>query len=344
MGNAVVADFVLPDVTLQCGRLVRSLRLRYQDHGEPPHGRGRGAILFPTWFGATHTSNGWIVGPGRALDTDRYRVIVVNALGNGASSSPSNEPQLMEGSRPVPISLLDNVLAQRALLDALGVQRVRAVVGRSMGAQVALQWGCRFPRDMDRIVAFCGTAATTPHNRVLLDAMAAAIEHSPDGRGIALAARVYASAVLSPDFFNLALWRGRGSDSESAWIEAQVVAGLQRMAAMDVLCLLRSWREASVAANPRFGGDLSAALGAIEAPTLLIPIDTDAIFRPQDIVPMAKQIAPSLVWTLRSPWGHRAAAPHSDPHDIRRLEAVLRRFLDTDGTPIDAELGVLRPF
>ncbi len=337
----VVSDFVLPDVTLQCGKRVTSLRLRYCDHGTPARGEG-GTVLFPTWFGATHTANEWIIGPGRALDTDRHRVIVVNALGNGQSSSPSNHAGLLDEGRPVPISLLDNVLAQRALLDSLGIPHLHAVVGRSMGAQVALQWGCRFPDAMDRLIAFCGTARTTPHNRVLLDAMAAAIEQAPDADGLGVAARIYASAVLSPDFYNGALWRATGASSQEAWIQTHVVAGLQRLHALDVLCLLNTWRTADITANAHTGHDLVSALGRIRARTLLIPIDRDALFRHEDIAPMADALPDAQVWTLRSAWGHRAAAPQSDPEDIRQLQSVVARFLQQ---PVSsAAVGPLWPF
>lgn len=337
----VVSDFVLPDTTLQCGRQVRSLRLRYCDHGVPAQSGG-GTVLFPTWFAGTHTANEWIIGPGRALDTDRYRVIVVNALGNGQSSSPSNHAELLDEGRPVPIGLLDNVLAQRALLDSLGIPRLHAVVGRSMGAQVALQWGSLFPDAMDRLIAFCGTARTTPHNRVLLDAMVAAIEQAPDAHGLGVAARIYASAVLSPDFYNRALWQTTGASSQDAWIETHVVAGLQRLHPLDVLCLLNTWRTADIAANHHFGHDLPSALGRIRARTLFIPIDQDALFRAEDIAPMADALHDAQLWTLRSAWGHRAAAPQSDPEDIRQLQSVVARFLQQ---PLPgAAVGPLWPF
>jgi homoserine O-acetyltransferase len=337
----VVSDFVLPEATLQCGRPVGSLRIRYCDHGVPAQGEG-GTILFPTWFAATHTANEWIVGPGRALDTNRYRVIVVNALGNGQSSSPSNHPELLDEGRPVPISLLDNVLAQRALLSSLGLSHLHAVVGRSMGAQVALQWGCLFPQAMDMLIAFCGTAVTTPHNRVLLDAMTAAIEQAPDGEGLEVAAKIYASAVLSPDFYNNALWRTAGSSTLEAWIASQVVSGFLRMHAVDVLSLLHTWRTADISDNVHFGHDLPTALRSIQASTLLIPIDRDGIFRCEDIAPMAAVIPNAQVWTLRSAWGHRAAAPLGDPEDIRQLQSVIAQFLNR---PVSgAAIGPLWPF
>lgn len=318
----------IPHLTLQSGRQVRDLQLAYVMHGQL-NARRDNAILFPTWFAGTSAANAWIVGTGQALDPQRHCVIVVNAFGNGLSSSPSNHPELVHEGRPVPVSLLDNVCAQHDLVRALGIERLQAVVGRSMGAQQALQWACWYPEATERVFAFCGTPATTLHNRILLEAMAAPLEACLRGdldaqRALEQAALVYAPWVVSHGFFNERCW---GEGSAEDWIARSVTAPFSGFHPMDLLSLVRTWQQADISRNERFDGDLVRALRAIRAPVLLVPIAGDLIFPPQDFEAAERHIAGVRSSALRSRWGHRAAAPGSDPADIARLQAELAAFL-----------------
>lgn len=323
----MVKDHELGPFDLQCGLRTNRLRLRYEQHGQLNADRSN-AILFPTWFAGRHTANRWIIGSGRALDTDRFCIIVVNALGNGESSSPSNDAQLLVDGQPVAISLFDNVRAQHDLVRALGIEKLHAAVGRSMGAQQALQWGCLYPKMVDRVFAFCGVPRTTPHNRLLLDAMAHALlaQEEADGAAVALAARIYAPWVLSHEFF-----AGPMADpschSAEEWVDRHLVDTLQAFHRLDLLTLVRTWQTADISLNPVFNGDLRAALAAIHAPTLLMPISHDLIFRPQDFEVAQAHILRAESHLLYSHWGHRAAAPGGSAKDVATLERTLKRFL-----------------
>lgn len=310
---------VIPRFVLQSGQEVRDLRLRYTVHGTLDARRAN-AILFVTWFAGTGEANRWIIGPGRGLDTDRFCAIVVDALGNGRSSSPSNHEPLAQAS----ISLLDNVRAQQTLIEALGIERLHAVVGRSMGAQQALQWACWFPDAMERVFAFCGTPATTPHNRLLLESMAAALQAPAGDAVLDQAARIYAPWVMSHEFFNK---RGCSAAAVEAWLAEAILPAFRAFDARDLLCLVRTWQQADIARNERFGGDLRAALRAIRAHVRLVPISHDLIFPPEDFKTAEQHIPRCSTRTLHSSWGHRAGAPGSLPRDIEFLEDELRDFL-----------------
>jgi len=125
-------------------------------------------ILHPTSFDATHEDLLYNVGPGRLLDTERYHIVIVNLLGNGMSTAPSNT------GAPLPlVTLYDNVRAQRLLLDSLGLATsaddsppLALIYGYSMGAMQALQWGCLFPGQVARIAAVCGAARCGAFNTV----------------------------------------------------------------------------------------------------------------------------------------------------------------------------------
>jgi len=112
---------------------------------------------------------GWwdgLIGPGKAIDTDRFFVICSNVIGSCFGSTGPMSPMLpyTEPYRykfPV-ITVKDMVKAQRILFDRLGIHRVHAIVGGSMGGMQALQFAVHYPNFADRIIAMACTHATQP--------------------------------------------------------------------------------------------------------------------------------------------------------------------------------------
>lgn len=347
--TGTTADHVIPRFTLQCGAEIESLHLRYQVHGEL-NAAGDNAVLCPTWFAGRHASASWMTGPGRALDPKHWCVIVVNAIGNGESSSPSNHRQLSIDGSPFPISLLDNVRAQRLLMEALGVHHLHAVIGRSMGAQQALQWCCYFPDMVGGAFVFCGSPRTSAHNHLLLEGMAMVLEQGlrtqRHDECLVTAARIYAAWSLSHGFHERQLWRASEKSAED-WVRANVVANFSNYHPMDLLSLVRTWQNADISANSKYEGNLEAALRAITAPVLLVPISRDQIFPPDDFKWASALIRGVRVQVLDSDWGHRAGAPGSDPRDIASLERAMRLFVTAPAGPgegLSRFLGQLWPF
>ncbi|WHL27500.1 hypothetical protein QJS63_24380 [Pseudomonas juntendi] len=80
--------FELGDIQLQSGRCLRQARLAYQTYGELNAAKDN-VIVYPTSFAATHDDTAWLIGEGRALDPNKYFIVVPDAFGNGVSSSPA---------------------------------------------------------------------------------------------------------------------------------------------------------------------------------------------------------------------------------------------------------------
>jgi homoserine O-acetyltransferase len=97
-----------------------------------------------------------LVGPGRAVDTNRWFVICVNMLGScyGSTGPASTDPATGRPYGPTfpPICFADMVRLQRALLDCLGVRRLIAVIGPSFGGFQAFQWSVTFPKYVSGVV------------------------------------------------------------------------------------------------------------------------------------------------------------------------------------------------
>ena len=118
--------------------------------------------------GAGHPAEGWwdaLVGPGRAIDTDRFFVVCPNVLGGcqGTTGPATTDPETGRpfGSRFPVVTIRDQVVVEAALAQRLGIGRWAAVVGGSMGGQRALEWAVSFPdRVPHAVILACGAQAT----------------------------------------------------------------------------------------------------------------------------------------------------------------------------------------
>jgi homoserine O-acetyltransferase len=149
----------LGDVVLESGATLRDAFVSYVVHGDPARLRD-GAILATSAIGSTHHRLDFLIGPGAPLDTDRHCIVAVDALGNGMSISPSNSAS-QPGARFPRFTIRDMVESQRRLLDHLGVARLFAVAGASMGGMQALQWAVSHPQRIERVVAMTPMARTS---------------------------------------------------------------------------------------------------------------------------------------------------------------------------------------
>ena len=101
--------FELGNLRLQGGATLRGAWIAYKTYGTLNAAKDN-VIVFPTFFGGQHYANEAIIGPGQALDPERYFIIVPNMMGNGLSSSPSNTPMPYDRARFPWVSLYDNVV------------------------------------------------------------------------------------------------------------------------------------------------------------------------------------------------------------------------------------------
>ena len=140
---------------LERGGVIEDCRVGYRTVGELNADRSN-AILFPTWFSGSSADLAAMVGP-NFLDPERYFVIVVDALGNGVSSSPSNS-ETQSGDGFPEITIGDMVESQHRLItEVLGLDRLHAVVGISMGGMQTFEWAVRYPGFMRRVVPITGS-------------------------------------------------------------------------------------------------------------------------------------------------------------------------------------------
>ncbi len=328
--------FELGDVILRSEATLRGARLAYKTYGTLNECKTN-AIVYPTRFGGRHADNEWLIGESMALDPDKYFIIVPNMLGNGLSSSPSNTPQPYDKARFPRVTVLDNVAAQHKFVtERFGIEKVALVVGYSMGAQQTFQWGASYPQMVERILTFCGSARTSPHNFVFLEGVKAALTADaafeggwydrPPTTGLRAFARVYAGWALSQAFYRESVYLEQGYSSLEDYLIAFWEGNYVDKDANDLLAMLWSWQNADIGATPGFDGDLDAALGAIEAKAIVMPSQTDLYFPPEDNEYEVSHMPNAELRPIPSIWGHFAGSGRN-PEDVRFIDEALRELL-----------------
>lgn len=330
--------FELGDFVLQCGKTLRAAKLAYKTFGTLSPAKDN-AIVYPTWYSGQHTENEWLIGPGKALDPDKYFIIIPNMFGNGLSSSPSNTPAPWNGPRFPNVTAYDNVRAQHRLVtEHFGIEKLVLVTGWSMGALQTYHWASMYPDMVPRILPFQGSAKCSRHNYVFLEGAKAALQAdaawaegwyaSPPTRGLRAFGRVYAGWGLSQTFYRLeADITHMGYASLEDFLIGFWEGLFYERDANNLLAMLWTWQHGDISANDTFKGDFKAALGAIRAKAILMPASTDLYFPPEDNAIEAAAMPNAELRVIDTWWGHFAGGPGTSPDDIKVLDDALRELL-----------------
>jgi homoserine O-acetyltransferase len=190
-------------LALDCGMAIAPLAVAYRTYGRLNAARSNAILVCHALTGDQYLAEpqpltgkpGWwqtIVGPGRPLDTDRYFLICANVLGGCMGSTGPREEMTDAEGRPLGrpwgtdfpnITIRDMVRAQKKLTDYLGIERLLAVIGGSMGGMQVLEWAATFP---DAVYAAAPIAAAAYHsaqNIAFHEVGRTSIHADPDWRG-----------------------------------------------------------------------------------------------------------------------------------------------------------------
>ncbi len=267
------------DLLLDSGETLQDCKVGYLTAGTLNADKSN-VLLVPTWF--TGASEGLlkyaVIGPGKLIDTDRYFVIAVDALGNGVSTSPSNSAT-QAGSRFPLITIDDMVKSQYILLtEHLGIDHVLAVIGISMGGMQTFQWIGQYPEFMDKAVPIDGSPKMTSYDLVQWQTHETAIEMMQEaGISNAKIAEFLASANLvtlwTPDYFVENI-------TPEAFPEylASAVKDYEQLDASDYLSQLRAMMAHDVYAD--HANDEQSYIQKIKASVLVVGVVQDHMVNP----------------------------------------------------------------
>ena len=363
-------------LALSSGASIADYSLTYETYGTLNAARSNAVLVCHALNASHHVAGvyadqpknvGWwdnMVGPGKAVDTNRFFVVGVNNLGSCFGSTGPMSINAATGKPygagfPV-VTVEDWVDAQARLADALGIQRFAAVMGGSLGGMQALAWAIRYPARIGHCVAIATTPRLSAQNIAFNDVARTAIQSDPDfhggdyyawgvvpKRGLRVARMIGHITYLSGDDmaekFGRAL-RGKGAADAYAFgygAEFEVESYLRYQGdkfseyfdANTYLLITRALDYFDPARE--HGGDLAQALAPARAKFLLASFTTDWRFSPE----RSREIVQALIRNGRDVAYAEIDAPHGHDAfllDDARYHRVVAAYFDNIGREVGA--------
>ena len=380
-------------VRLDCGRQLHPIRVAYETYGTLSPRRDNVILVCHALSGDAHAAGiaktppaestrdgfgaadrdgtaakglGWwdgMIGPGKAFDTDRFYVVATNLLGGcrgttGPSSTNPATGRPYGADFPV-ITVADMVRTERAFLDELGIERLAAVAGGSLGGMQALEWAILFPDQVDAIVAIASTHALHPQgvawNAIARDAIMRdpawqggdyyGTGAAPDaGMGVArmVGHITYLSAQALDEKFGRRLQSSPGQAAPDdirytiteaefqveSYLRHQAESFVKRFDANTYLYTSRALTYFDLARQ--HGGSLARALAGVSARTLLLAFSSDWLYPPSASAEVADALRalgkPVELQVIDAPYGHDCFLLEE-----ARQTPIIRRFLGEHG-------------
>ncbi|MBN8423745.1 homoserine O-acetyltransferase [Microbacterium esteraromaticum] len=344
---------VLSDLRTENGDHLPVARIAWESWGQLSAARDNAVLILHALTGDSHVRGnagpghptaGWwqdIVGPGAAIDTDRWFVIAPNMLGGcqGSTGPASIAPDGREWASRFPyLTIRDQVSAQIRLADELGIDRWAAVIGGSMGGMHALEWAVMQPERVERLAVLSSPPVTTADQLALNFVQLETVRMDPrfaggeyydaglgDGphRGLALARRMALLNYRSPIELNQRFQRswqsgvsplGRGGRfAVESYLDFHGNKFTRRFDANSYITVVEAMNSHDVG---RDRGGVEQALHTITARSLVLGVDTDRLFPVDGQQRIARSI-PNLIddeaVVLTSDFGHDGFLIETDP-------------------------------
>ena len=324
------------DLKLESGEAIKDFSISYVTHGTLNANKSN-AILMVTAISGNHHRLDFMIGPGKALDPEKYFIICTDAIGNGLTTSPSNSKAQPRMQFPK-FAIRDMVESQyRLLQEKFGIDHVVAVIGPSMGGMQVLQWGVSHPDTMDALVALVPLAKTPAWSVAVMEASRKAIMQdaawkdgnydAPPEKGLRLFRDIVALlAARTPDMYAAQFKNGM---DVLPWMESQETALIKLFDANDWIYQTWAYDRHDVGTTPGFDGDTAKALASIKAKTLIFT-GTKDLLNPDFEPTAAGKAIPGVKMMTISPGtvtGH-ASAGGFFPADVEFLNREVGAFLD----------------
>lgn len=325
---------------LESGETIDDFHACYVTHGRLSEARDN-AILVCAAIGQSHHRLDFLIGPGRALDPDRFFIVAIDAIGNGLTTSPSTSTTQPHTAFPR-FTIRDMVASQHAVLTrTLGIDRLYAVVGASMGGMQALQWAVSHPGTMRTIVAMTPMARTAPWAVTVNETCRSALMADPAWNGERFTGRPVRGWRAWSGVLRMLANRSPQAlaqdcaDRDAALARYAAVADdtlAMELDPLDWIYQSYAYDAHDVAAEARFGGDLKAALASITARTLIIAPAMD-LYNPVEAARDAAQLIPGARYLeLSTIQGHQAASA-AYPADAATIDRAIKAFFAEDSSP-----------
>ncbi|OXS35704.1 homoserine O-acetyltransferase [Streptomyces sp. XY006] len=326
-------------LALEAGGELPGVRLAFETWGRLAPDRSNAVLVLHALTGDSHVAGpaepghptpGWwdgLVGPGRALDTDRWFIVAPNVLGgcqgSTGPSSPDPSGRRWGGGFPF-LTQRDQVAAEAGLADALGIDRWALVAGGSMGGMRALEWAVSHPERTGALLVLATAAAAGAEQIAWANVQAHAIRSDPDWRGghyhdsgrgphegLGLARRIAHVTYRSEPELQLRFgrspqgtedpWSGGRYQIES-YLDHHAAKLVHRFDAASYVVLSEAMNSHDVG---RGRGGVRAALSRVTARTLVAGVDSDRLYPASQQAELAAGISTAdRLRLIESPHGH----------------------------------------
>jgi len=359
-------QFCIPRFTTQGGRLIKDVRVGYETYGRLNAAADNAILVCHYFSGSSHCAGKYraddplpgywdaIIGPGKAIDTDHYFVVSADTMSNVGAKDPmvitvgpaSTDPDTGRpyGSSFPIVTIRDFVRVQKALIDHLGVKRLKCVAGPSMGAMQTFEWGAQYPDMVEKLISAIGPGLhAEPYFIAQIDMWVLPILMDPkwkggnyfDGpepnEGLREALKIITLTARAPGWAQQMFgrgWASSGSDPLDRVDNLYAVESSLDTLAMErsrfaeaahIVHLVRGCRIYDVAEN---GGSIAA----IRAPTLLISVTSDKLMFPvysrRAYEELRAQGTPVWWAEIDTDGGHLDGL-----YEIQRVESQIKEFL-----------------
>jgi homoserine O-acetyltransferase len=281
----------LGDFRLESGEMIADAVVGYRTAGQLNAARSN-AVLVAPWFQGTTGQLARQIGPGKLVDTSKYFVIMVDALGNGVSSSPSTSKRQADQTFPA-FTMADVVASQHQLVTrVLGLNHLHAIVGISMGGMQVFQWTVSYPTFMSKAVSIVGSPQSQPDDQQRWRDGIAWLQNPAPTRVRSLLAR----------------WKPRAALNELRIEPHDNTRQAQAIMALDI--------------SRPFGGSMERAAAAMHADLMIVSTWADREVNPKPAFDLAR-IASAHVLELDGRCGHQAPSC-----ERKVMWPAVARFLD----------------
>ena len=304
---------------LESGQRLPGLRIAYHTYGALNAAHDNVVWVCHALTANSDVADWWphTVEQGRFLDPARHFVVCANILGSHYGTTGPLHVDPATGKpwyrRFPPFTIRDMVRAHRVLADALGIGRIAALVGSSVGGFQAVEWAAEEPERIERLVLIATSAKASPWTIAIDETQRMAIESDttfgeerPDAgmAGLAAARAIGLLTYRGPEGYDLTQQDREEAPAEHRASTYQRYQGeklCRRYNASSYHAILGAFDTHDVG---RGRGGVAAALTRITARTLVVGISSDIVFRPQEVRAMQAMIPGSEYREIDSPFGH----------------------------------------
>ncbi len=331
-------EFDLGNFELENGGVLPNAKQAYVTFGTLSPKKDN-VIVFTIMYSGSHMYMAPLVGPGKAIDTDKYFVIMPDLLCNGISTSPSNTSGGYAMGAFPHVTVGDMVRAQHKLVvEKFGVEDVQMVTGWSMGGQQAFEWAVRYPDMVKRACPIGASLKAGPWNKILTDMVMSCLEDDPNFNngfytdphacqaGLRNLGHLFALIGASKEMYQGEHYKRMGFASQEDFMRRVWENHFVQMDPNNLIAMAWAWQHADASLNT--GGDIVAAQKRIKAVTWPIVFTEDMMFDEDDIVEQCEYIKNCKICTIPTHWGHFATLGLF-PEDTVAIENVWKELLAT---------------